>query len=112
MGRGKGEDGVPAALALGKQQPVGRPDFTSPGLTSSRETRGCESYNFPTGFLLPFKALDKHEAFLWGSLVARGVKDPALSRQQLGSLLWHGFDPWPRELLYAAGVAKNRKEND
>ena len=23
------------------------------------------------------------------------VKDPALSLQQLGSLLWHGFAPWP-----------------
>ena len=22
------------------------------------------------------------------------VKDPVLSLQQLGSLLWHGFDPW------------------
>ena len=23
------------------------------------------------------------------------VKDPVLSLQQLRSLLWHGFDPWP-----------------
>ena len=29
------------------------------------------------------------------SLVAQGVKNPALSLQQLGSLLWYGFDPWP-----------------
>ena len=24
------------------------------------------------------------------------VKDPVLSLQGIGSLLWHGFDPWPR----------------
>ena len=24
------------------------------------------------------------------------VKDPVLSLQQLGSLLWHGFNPWRR----------------
>ena len=29
------------------------------------------------------------------SLVAEQVKDPALSLQWLGSLLWSGFDPWP-----------------
>ena len=28
------------------------------------------------------------------------VKELALS------VLWQGFDPWPQELLYAAGVAK------
>ena len=27
--------------------------------------------------------------------MARRVKDPALSLQWLGSLLWHRFDPWP-----------------
>ena len=27
--------------------------------------------------------------------MAQWVKDPALSLQQLGLLLWHGFDPWP-----------------
>ena len=27
--------------------------------------------------------------------MAQWVKDPALSVQQLGSLLWLGFDPWP-----------------
>ena len=29
------------------------------------------------------------------SPVAQQVTDPALSLQQLGSLLWHRFDPWP-----------------
>ena len=28
------------------------------------------------------------------SLAVQGVKDLALSLQQHGSLLWHGFDPW------------------
>ena len=32
------------------------------------------------------------------SLVIQWVKDPALSVQQLGSLLWLGFNPWPRNL--------------
>ena len=27
--------------------------------------------------------------------MAQEVKDPALSLQWLGSLLWPGFDPWP-----------------
>ena len=30
------------------------------------------------------------------SVVAQWVKDPMSSLQQLGSLLWHRFDPWPR----------------
>ena len=34
------------------------------------------------------------------SLVAQWVKGLALS------LLWHGFNPWTRELLHAAGLAK------
>ena len=29
------------------------------------------------------------------SLATQQVKNLALSLQQLGSLLWHGFDPWP-----------------
>ena len=28
--------------------------------------------------------------------MAQWVKDPALSLQQLRQLLWHRFDPWPR----------------
>ena len=27
--------------------------------------------------------------------MAQQVKDPVLLLQQLGSLLWRGFDPWP-----------------
>ena len=31
------------------------------------------------------------------SLVVQWVRDPALSPQWLGSLLWCRFDPWPRK---------------
>ena len=36
--------------------------------------------------------------------MAQQVKDLALS------LLWHGFNPWPRELPHAVGVAKKKKK--
>ena len=39
--------------------------------------------------------------YLGSSLVAQQVKDPALS------LLWHGFDPWPR----ATSAAKKTPQN-
>ena len=42
--------------------------------------------------IAPFKIL----LVFWSSLVAQWVKDLALSLQQFGSLLWHGFGPWPR----------------
>ena len=35
----------------------------------------------------------------WSSLVAQEVKDPALSLLWLRSLLWHGFDPCPRNFV-------------
>ena len=38
--------------------------------------------------------------------MAQGVKDPALSLQQLGPLLWHGFSPWPRNFHMLWGMAK------
>ena len=41
------------------------------------------------------------------SCVAQQVKDLVLSPQWLGLLLWHGFNPWTRELLHAVGGAKN-----
>ena len=31
------------------------------------------------------------------------VKYPILSQQQLGSMLWHRFDPWPRNFQMADG---------
>ena len=41
--------------------------------------------------------------------MAQQVKDPALSLQQLGSLLWLGFNPW--EFHHAAGMAKKNKKD-
>ena len=37
------------------------------------------------------------------------VKDPVLSLQLLGSLLWHGFDPWSWE--FHVPRAYGQKEN-
>ena len=34
---------------------------------------------------------------MWYSFVAQWVKEPVLSLQWLRSLLWHGFDSWPRK---------------
>ena len=36
------------------------------------------------------------------------VQDLASSQQQLGLLLWHGFNPWPGELPKVTGVAKKK----
>ena len=41
------------------------------------------------------KLIDKKISVPWCSLVTQWVKDPALSLQRLGSLLWCGLDPWP-----------------
>ena len=35
-----------------------------------------------------------------------GVKELALP------LLWHRFDPWPRKLLLATGMAKKEKDEE
>ena len=43
-------------------------------------------------------------------LVSQQVKDPALSLLQLGSLLWHGVSPWPREPPSHA-VSKDKNKN-
>ena len=61
----------------------------------------------------PQQELLKHilKHFLRNSLVVQQVKDLALSLQQLGSLLWCGFDPWPWELPYVVGTTKNKQTN-
>ena len=41
-------------------------------------------------------------------LVAQQVKDPALSLQQLRSLLWYRFDPWLGN-FHDVGMAKINK---
>ena len=38
------------------------------------------------------------------------IKDPALSLQRLGSLLWSSFKPWPQELLLATDTAKKQTD--
>lgn len=43
-------------------------------------------------------ALFPKKGICWSFLVAQQVKDMALSAQQLGLLLLHRFNPWPRNL--------------
>ena len=38
------------------------------------------------------------------------VKDLALSLQQAGSLLWHGFNPWPRNFHMPQMRPKKKKK--
>ena len=38
------------------------------------------------------------------------VKDPALSLLWLGSPLWRGFNPWPRNFCMLQSMAKRKKE--
>jgi len=45
------------------------------------------------------------------SLVVQWVKDPALSLQQLGSLLWCQFDdPWPRNFCMPRKKPKRKEK--
>ena len=44
----------------------------------------------------------------WSSLVAQWVKDLALSLQHFGSLLWHGFNPWPLTSIRCGGKKKKK----
>ena len=44
--------------------------------------------------------------YFWSSLLVQWVKDLALS------LLWCGFNPWPWELLHAAGAIKTKKQKN
>ena len=38
----------------------------------------------------------RRSSLWWSSHGAQQVKDPVLSLDRLGLLLWLGFDPWPR----------------
>ena len=51
----------------------------------------------------------KKNSKVW-SLVVQQVKYPALSLQWPGSLLWHRFDPWPRNFDMLQAGPKNKKE--
>ena len=42
--------------------------------------------------------------------MAQQVKDPPLSLQQLGSLLWRMFDPWPRNFCVPWAWPKKKKQ--
>ena len=46
------------------------------------------------------------------SLVAQGVKDPALSLQRLGTLLWHRLDPWLRNFHMPGAWQKKKKSGE
>ena len=41
--------------------------------------------------------------------MAQPVKDPALSLQWLGSLLWLKFEPWPRNFHMPQATQKKKK---
>ena len=43
-------------------------------------------------------------------LVVQQVKDPALLLQHPGLLLWHGFDPWPRNFHVPGVLPKKGKQ--
>ena len=47
---------------------------------------------------------------LGSSLEAQWLKDPALSLQWLGSLLWHGLDPWPGNFHMLKTGLKGKKK--
>ena len=42
--------------------------------------------------------------------MVQGVKNPALSLQWLGSLLWLRFDPWPGNFHMPQAQQKKRKK--
>ena len=45
------------------------------------------------------------------SLMVQWVKDLELSLQQLWSLLWGGFNPWPRNFHMPQGMARKKKKD-
>ena len=42
--------------------------------------------------------------------MAQWVKNPALTLQGLRLLLWHRFDPWPRNFYISSSAAKKKKK--
>ena len=60
--------------------------------------------------------MPKKKAFVkisqWSSCVAQWIKYLVLSLQWLGSLLWHGFDPWPGKFRMLQDVARKKKEEE
>ena len=62
-------------------------------------------------YQLPIKPTLGHRA-LWSSLVAQWVKDHALTPQWLRSLLWHGFNPWPKNFCMPWARPKKKKKKN
>ena len=52
------------------------------------------------------------KSLIRSSLVAKWVKDLALSLLWLWLQQWHRFDLWPGELLLAVNVAKKKKSDN
>ena len=46
------------------------------------------------------------------SLAAQLIGDPVSSLQWLGSLLWHGFDPWPRSFHMPQAWPKTKNKQN
>ena len=46
----------------------------------------------------------------WSFHVVLQVKDLVLPEEQLGSLLWHGFDPWPENSHMSWAQTKKKKK--
>ena len=49
---------------------------------------------------------------LWSFLVAQQGEDLVLSLKQLGSLLWCGLDPWPRNFYRLPAQQKKKKKRN
>jgi len=80
--------------------------------------KGSYSLKGPVSAMFPRTKCLKHsfcfhlsplKYFLSSSLVAQWVKDQALSLQMLGSLLWHGSDPWPWNFHMPRAQARPKK---
>ena len=67
----------------------------------------------PPSFLTEFYYWKKSFStqFFWSSFGVHSVKDPELSLQQLGSLLWLGFSPWLRN-FHMLWVWPKKKRNN
>ena len=62
--------------------------------------------------ILGIKNTNNKEIEFQSSPVAQWVKDPVLSLQWLGLLLWHRFDPWPGDLSHTVCTTRKKKEKE